>query len=139
MDFITSNQLRFAAKLTTLTCALSVGIIFPETVSAASSERQYNNVTPTVLQCILTAGEQRTEGLESGKKINYEPESNNPYIGKVNIPSVLGPIRLTYNLNPSASTLNFILREKPFLVPTNTIWQEYNETVTQCGGSVRNS
>ena len=134
MEFLSSIKLYFLAKITTATFAVSWGIISSDAAFAALSERHYNNVTPKVLACIITAGEKRTEGLEPGGKIEYEPEANNPNIGTVRIPSFAGIIILKYALNPSARTLKFTLEEKPLFVSTETIWNEYNATVIQCGG-----
>ncbi len=88
--------------------------------------KSFNGVTPAIWECVKT-----TSYKEHGTI--YAPPG--AASGTATTSTPVGEVALTYDYNVSASTVNYTIVKKPFIVGEGTIWDGIQDTINGCSNS----
>lgn len=88
-----------------------------------ADQKTYNNVTAQIFECVKANSEK-----EHGTK--YVPPDANQ--GTATTQSIVGEVVLSFDFNPQASTLTYVIKKKPFIVSASQIWDGIQTTITAC-------
>ncbi|HEX4462038.1 MAG TPA: hypothetical protein VIA18_28870 [Polyangia bacterium] len=87
------------------------------------SSKSYDGVTQAVWECV------KANSIAQNNAV-YDPPDGDA--GTVTIPTAVGTVVLDYALDPTASTVTYTIKSKPFLVPESAMWSGIGDSIDGC-------
>ena len=88
-----------------------------------ASSKTFADITPSLWDCIKKTSQEQHGTVYSGE--NQGTATTNTLVGKV---------VLEYDFEASKDTLRYKIKQKPFLVSSDQIWNGIQDTIDDCNG-----